>query len=160
MFESMIVYSMTFFISIAIASFYKKVDNKAQKKIIILFAILGPILISTIRYGVGTDFFGYYESYIKISESCTTLEKIITYYQEPLHVIINLLSYRIFNSYYGFLFLSSFLVMFFAFKGILNFKENTSISLSYFIFLLTIYHLSFNGIRQAIAVSIIFFALL
>lgn len=158
MIKSTLIYFFTFLVSIFISSFYKKTNNKVIQKIIILLSIAPPIFIATIRYNVGIDFFGYYESYVKIQSKCQSLTGILEYYQEPLHVIINIIAYKLFNSYYGFLFIASFLVMIFTFKGILNFKRYISISLAYFIFLTTMYHVSFNGTRQVIAALIIFYA--
>ncbi len=159
MINSICIYCFTFLISICMASLYKKRNNKLWKTIIFSLSILLPILIATIRYNVGTDFKGYYQSYTSIKVKCNSITAILSYYQEPMHVIINLIAYKLFDAFEGFLFLSSLLIMFFAFKGILNFKDKiSSIQFAYFIFLLTLYHVSFNGIRQVIASMIIFYA--
>lgn len=158
MLTSLFLYFVVFIISISISKINSKVKTTTNKLIIFSLSIFLPVLIATIRYKVGTDYMGYYESYKMIVAYCHDLSSILSYYQEPMHVVLNLLAYHVFNSYHGFLFFSSLIFMSFSFAMILNYKDKISVPMAYFIFFMTIYHLSFNCVRQMIAVSIIFYS--
>ncbi len=154
--KSILIYGITFLFSIYFSFLYSKVKNKNAKILLFLLSIAPPVFISTFRYGVGTDFFGYRTSYFSIIENCHDISSILSYYQEPLHVVINLIAYHLFNSYTGFLFLSSFIFMFFSFKGIIKYADKVPIPFSYFIYLLVMFSPFLNGVRQLIAVAIFF----
>jgi len=125
---------------------------------IILIASLTPVVfIATIRYETGTDYLGYLSVYQNIV-SIFSPSLIFSYYQEPLNVILYYLSYLLFGSEIGMFFIYSLLTMLFIICGINKYKFNMSITFALFIFYMTFYHLMYNGMRQMLAVSIIFFA--
>ena len=156
MIKSILIYGLTFIISIYFSFLYSKAKDKKMRLVLFILAIALPVFISTFRYGVGTDFFAYRTSYYSIAEKCHDIKSILDYYQEPLHVVINLIAYNVFNNYKGFLFLASLFFMIFSFKGILKYEDKVSVPFAYFIFLLTLFSPSLNGIRQLIAVAIFF----
>ena len=156
MINSILIYTITFAISIAFSTLYSKTKKKSTQLIIIGLSISIPIFIATYRNGVGIDYYNYQKLYHYIIINCTSLNNIFSYYIESGYVILNLLANIIFKNYKGVLFLSSSIYMIASFKGITNYKTKISVSLAYFIFLVTMYSPFLNGMRQFIAVAIFF----
>lgn len=156
--KSILIYFLTFYISILFCFLLSKAKGKTNIIILFILSISLPIFISTFRYKVGTDYLAYRESYYEIIEKMVDFKSIISYYQEPLYVFINLMAYKIFNSYTGLLFIASLIFMTLSLKTIMLYKDKISLSLAYFIFFMTTFSLAFNGVRQMLAVSIIFYS--
>lgn len=125
--------------------------RKIGKVDIIFFVFL--TIISGFRYGVGTDFFNY-ERYFYLIESGYPAPA------EPGFIYLSLIISKLnLNSQALFLTLSA-LTMFFLFKGIKYYTNNeyTFKPVLYIIFLIFTYFTSFNGVRQALAAAILFYA--
>ena len=156
--RSIIIYAITFIISIFFGWVYQ---NKAKTKIGKFFSFLGmivpPLFVSTFRYNVGVDYKNYELYYNIINFQSRYSVDVLTF--ESGFIFINKIAALLFNSSRGFFFLSSLTFLLFSFIGIIRYKEKISMPLSIMIFLVFFYSPSFNGIRQLIAVSIVFFAL-
>lgn len=161
MLETTLIYGITFAMSLFFCKMYEKLNENSSniKKVLIMLGIVfPPILISTIRWGVGTDFFEYLH-YYDIIRSNFSISFIWQFFsKEPLYVIFTYLGHLLHGAI-GINFVFACLYIFFMLKGILYFKEKISITLSLFIMYFSQYLISFNILRQMIAVSIIFYAI-
>jgi transmembrane protein EpsG len=163
---SILIYSVAFMLSIVSAAIYQEQYRKkgfkdlnfTLKSFWILAIISVPVFISTIRYGVGTDYYNYLEIYTQINSLPT--EKIwVIYGNEPLFFYLNKLAYIVFNSSVGLFFLTSFIVHLFIILGLDYYKKHISLPLALFIFYMILFNFGLNGMRSAIAISIVFFSL-
>ncbi len=150
--QSYILYISIFAISSLTSLIIMK---KSTYRKIILFGIVLflPVLIATMREGIGTDYYSYKWYYQQ------TINGLNMTFMEPLFKILNYLSYWLFGDYKGVLFLSSLITYSFILAGLIKLKSDFSIALGLWIFYCYYFSASFNVVRQMIAVSIIFFAL-
>ena len=123
-FKSLLIYFASFGLSIWFAYLYQhswqKKDYKEFTKIKKLFwhrlIIAPPVIISTIRYDVGTDFFSYVSIYNNINS--LPFETVWQYYgNEPMYLFLNKLAYFLFKNEWGIFFLSSLFIHFFLIRG-------------------------------------------
>lgn len=152
---SVTIYLLTFLTSIAFCKIYKRIKSK---KIMTILIILPAVLIAALRYNVGMDYKNYYDLFYYIGRHIHSFNEILAYYIEPLYVVINVICFKITGSFPILLFVLEFIFCYYIIKTIVYYSNEygISIALAYFIFLITLYHFSYNGIRQAIAVAIIF----
>lgn len=160
MIETTLIYGITFAISLIFCRIYEKVNKNASniKKILLILGIVfPPILISTIRYGIGTDYFEYMHYYDIIRKNMSISFIWEFFSREPLYVIFTYLGHLL-SGAIGINFIFACLYIFFMFQAIVYFKDKISISLALFILYLSQYLMSFNILRQMIAVAIVCFA--
>ncbi len=158
MFYSIIVYTLTFAISLTCIFLYKKIEKgKLERLFCLIGIILPPILLSTFRYGIGVDYHTYVSNYNYFSNQFS-FKSIFCSYQEPFSVILYFLAKIIFSNSIGFFLLSILITIVFTFLGIKNYKERISMPLALFIYYMFYYQISYNAVRQCIAVAIVFFA--
>ena len=162
--SSYVIYFVVFSISVFFSYLYvKNTEMYAEKKLVKtkfsyaalqMFALLGVLLplviLFTFRYGVGEDYFSYLDDYNWYGPREFN---VLPYgYNEMGYGAINIIAYRLFNSYTGLLFLNSLLILLPAIWALILFDtKQFPIGLS--IYLLTLFPSSFNGMRQHIAVS-------
>lgn len=168
MFQSLLIYSLSFSLSLGLSKYYsiksKNNDYKLssfQKHLWILAIIFPVVFISTFRYNVGTDFFNYinifsYVNQVPLSLSLTNY----TYSNEPLFILLNKFSGIIFQNYKGILFLSSFTIYFLITKTLMFFEKDVSLSFGLFISYMFHFSMGLNVIRQMIAAAIVFYSLI
>lgn len=163
---SLLVYLSSFGISIFACSRYQrfcKKNNNVElpfyKKILwFLLIIVTPVFISTVRYGIGTDYFRYVVHYNRIS-TWSFETAWITYSKEPLYYFLQKATGVLFDAEWGFFFISSLIIHLFLISGIDYFKKTISMSLALFIYYFYLFSFGLNGISQMLAMSIIFFSL-
>lgn len=109
-------------------------------------------VVSAIRYGVGTDFWEYYNAINNIDN----IKDVKNF--EYLYYFIIQISKNIVNNGQFFIALMAFLTLFFLFLAISNLSPYPEISIIIF-FGLGHYFTSFNAVRQYLAISIILYAL-
>ncbi|MUK87417.1 hypothetical protein GMD78_03245 [Ornithinibacillus sp. L9] len=145
----MIIYyfllAITYFFYITKLNNYK-INN--TNVFLFIFSII-LLVISGMRYGVGTDFFSYYNYYLNF----TLLDGVF----EPFYNILNYLSYRISDNPQFLIFITSFIIIGLVYISINRFSINSSMSVVIFVFGF-FYFDSMNVIRQYIAAVIILFA--
>ena len=135
--------------------------NKRQL-LLFLFSVSPIILIYTIRYGIGTDYFSYrtifshlhnvsFEEYIKLHKS-----NVGSYYVEPAYFVLN--RYLAF-SFGSLLFLLSLLMLGFIYYGSLSINQHINPAFAVFIYFCTQFIYSMNAMRFAVAVTIVFFGI-
>jgi len=149
--DSLLLYYTAFGCSSVITSFSKDIIKSKWLKYSL--AVLLPVLISTLRYGIGTDYFSYSYFYDEVASGNIKTN------MEPLFTALNYLSFLIFNRYRGVLFLSSLLVSTLVYLSVSKALSGWKSALSIWIFYCVYFSASLNVMRQIIALSLIVYAL-
>lgn len=157
--QSSILYISSFIISIFT---YRIYNNKfIHNRKLIFIVILPTVFLSTFRYYVGTDYGTYEYIYRVVGEM--NLQEIITYPLEIGYSLLNKITYILFNSTIDNLFnvnisifgIVSFFTLIIIVYNIQKYKNNINFTLALFIYYLAYYNLSYNIMRQLLALSII-----
>ncbi len=158
MIASTMIYGFSFAISLGLCYVYeKKVKTSDLKnKLLWTFLILGPtIALASFRYGIGIDYFEYERNFYQ-----DKLAGGFSYFiKEPLNFLLMQMIYWICPHSVAMFFVYSLLTMVVFFKAIEYYKDRISITLALFIFYMTYYLVSYNIIRQMLAVIIIFYGM-
>ena len=149
-FKSLIFYIILFSISTYLIFLSSKTDKKARKKVFASLGLAIPILISALRYNVGTDFSTYVDMYNAIKNSNINIV-------EGLFSFVCKIGIALGNVQYMFA-IYSILTIIFIYKALEYNKDRYSISLCFFLYLFFYFATSFNLIRQALAVAIVFYS--
>lgn len=170
---SVIIYLLTFAISIFVSykyqesvyadqKFYNKETKQInyQKILFIVAIILAPVIISTIRYNVGTD----YESYQKLFGTVNALREsgqTFTYIPtEPLFFVINYIAGWISkNGFWMVLFASSAVLHTFIVLSLDRLGKKVWMPLGLFVFYMMFFANSLNITRQMIAAAIVLYGI-
>lgn len=133
---------------------YKKYDKNVLLLFNIFFFFIPSTFVMGFRYGVGTDYNSYESIFVSINQNIqTTMVDNIEYGFYYLNKFLSLLT----NNPQSIFVLSSLLIMGFYISGI--YKRSRDNSLSFLLFIgLGYYFNSMNGLRQFIAIAIVFFA--
>lgn len=144
-----------FFLSGVLNKVYCK-DTKLTnfgKFIINIFIFLILLLPMGLRYGIGTDYFYTYYPYFNFIGHGTR------YFDEVGFNLLNIIVYKLFGRFEMLIFITSFIFIYFMYKGILNnLNEKERPWGTLMLFLSQAYFYSMNMVRQSLAISIIFFA--
>ena len=124
-----------------------------------ILSLLVPLLLSSFRWDVGTDYPTYINLYYSFDQ-IDTFSKFIGQFAitEPSYILLNFLAKAVFNSYVIVFALSSLIILGFFYRSIEDYHEQSSVMLAVFFFLFLIFPISLNIQRQMIAVAIAFFA--
>lgn len=129
-------------------------------KWIFFSAIIIPVLVSGLRDGVGIDFKSYARIYDQLFYFYPNMISAITDSRfEPGWVILNYLVRYIFDDVKFIFIISALLTWFFSFKAIYDNRDRISIGIAVLILFCTLYNMSFNIIRQILAVSVVMMAI-
>lgn len=157
--ESLILYLSCFTISafflLMAGKRYSKKEKDISAKLYICISALIPIILSGIRFNVGTDFNTYNNMFFNTKD--LSFGELLIDKVEIGHLLIIKIA-ALFNSVQLMFFIYSFLTILFIYLAILNNKDKFSISLSLFIYLLTFFPSSFNMVRQALSMAIILYS--
>lgn len=155
--SSFYFYLQAFGLTIVFALLQEKFYKWKQRdsKVLSFFIVMIPTLVTGLRYYVGTD----YKTYV----SHTRWYSNMTFYSylerdkfEVGHYLLIQLN-RIFDTPYLMFFVVALLTMNFFYEGLLYYRKKISLPLAIMLYLLTFFPHSMNGIRQYLAVSIIFY---
>ncbi|WP_322387298.1 EpsG family protein [Clostridium perfringens] len=128
--------------------YYKSI--KIKKNILVAYIFMTLSLLSGLRYGVGTDYFGYRKIFLKINENNIESNRDWGYY------LLNKLVINFSKNPQAIFLVTSFIINFFIIYTIYKYSKLFEVSI--FLYISTyMYFSSFNGIRQWIAASILFF---
>lgn len=156
MVKSFVIYGIAFAISLIFCYIYEKKLNKSLRKNRLIFwgLIVAPtVLIAGIRYGVGIDYFEYENNFYQ-----NKFEKGFSYFiKEPLNFFIMQITYWICPNAVALFFVYSFLTMLVFLKAMEYYKDRMSMTLGLFIFYMTYYLVTYNLIRQMLAVVLILY---
>lgn len=154
--KSILIYILTFAISLILCYIYEKRVDKTSFKNRLLWTLLiiaPTVILSGIRYGVGIDYFNYEKDFYQ-----DKIAKGFAYFiKEPLNLLLNIVTYQICPNAVAIFFVYAFLTMFVFFQAIDYYRDRISVTLALFIFYMTYYLVSYNAIRQMIAVIFILF---
>lgn len=129
--------------------------KKLPKLVKFFFAVLTiflPSIFAGLRYGIGTDFFSYRESFYRIT---IFNENINTEY---LYLLINKVIGYLNLDFNCVLFICSFVTTLFIYLTLRDYKSVLNVGLGIFIYMLLYYQVSFNAIRQIMALSVLLFS--
>lgn len=161
--ESLIFYIMSFTIAIfciwRVEKIYKKNYRYRKDNIkIVLYTIMGLgvlILISGLRYKVGTDYDNYLDYYIVYS--VLDFQSIVSYANELLFILVIKIAY-LFQEPQIMFAIIAFLTVYITYRAILTQKEKISITLVFALYVFLYYMYSLNIIRQALAIAIVLYS--
>lgn len=153
-FMSLLFYVSAFTISSVLVGYGY---SKKQLPVIALGLSL-PILIGGFRYGVGSDYFAYVD--IFNAQSQLPISDFIQSngYTELGFFLINNVSYILFGDIRFSLVVCAALTIIFFYIGLAKYKLKHT-GLIFFLYLLTIFPMTLNTIRQGVAMSIVFYAM-
>jgi len=153
-FTSVIIYLITYSVSAYFLHKGLSDDDHKNNKILIFLALILPILLAAFRYRVGTDFVSYMNR-LEQSRTASLSDILNESYLEVGFTLIERFSSFIGdrNFFFGFNAFLTILPIYFIFK---NQYKKMNIGIAYFLYLTLFFTISFNIVRQMIAVSIIF----
>lgn len=149
---------LLYIISFSTAALALGIGVRKKSWFIIILSLLIPAMISGFRYGVGTDFDAYINIYNQMSDF--NIQDYFTYNTNNIEMgfflIIKIAS--LLDGGAELMFgISSLITLVFLYLGLRR-LEIKHISLALFLYLLMIFPLTLNGVRQGISVSILFYA--
>lgn len=151
--QSLILYTLLFGAnSIFVKYSFSKSTIKRNR--LIFCSILVMSIFAGFRYNVGTDWITYYNYFNYIGNTHSG-------YMEPLYNLLNIIVYEISHSFSVLCTVIMFIMQLLVYKTLFYYNDKIqkiSISFGVFIFSFSLYVNSFNGMRQDLAVAIIFFS--
>lgn len=148
--ESVVFYIILFLISTYFIFLSSKTNKKLEKNVCVTVGLAIPILISSLRYEVGTDFNTYIDMYNAIKNlNINNVELLFSFFCK--------IAIALGNVQYMFAIYSA-LTIIFVYKALEYNKDKYSLSLMFFLYLFLHFATSFNIIRQALAVAIVFYS--
>lgn len=132
------------------------VNIRSTSKFIFWSALFIPVVIAGYRYDVGADFFSYERIYYRLTHSGMSLIENIQYTRyEPGWIALNHFVKAVFdNSTYVFV-ISALLTWGVFLKSIYNYRDKISIGIAVLVLFTSFYNISFNTIRQTIAIAFV-----
>lgn len=151
--ESLLFYILAFIL----AAVLMYLGNRRNNKILIYLSLSIPVLIGGLRYGVGTD----YPTYVSLFQNLSGLS-LLSYFQNLPDIefgffLLMQLSFILTHGPELMFFISSLLTVAFFYVGLKRFKIKY-FTLAYLLYLLIIFPITLNIVRQGLAMSICFFA--
>lgn len=142
------------------SEFFRNRNAAKLSKWIFFSAIIIPVLIAGLRYGIGTDFNNYSDIFHNFFNRYYGFADAVSNSRfEPGWVSLNFLVKYIFNDAQYLFIISALLTWVFGFKAIYDNKDRISVGIAVLILFCTLYNMSFNIVRQVLAVSIIMLAI-
>ena len=161
----MVPYFVTFGISATFCAYGEYLSHRKKRKMgqfFILLAVLAVSILAGVRdLNIGTDIWTYGEWAFKAARYNSNLFSFIGY-QADLELLYNVLVWivtRFASDSHWLYFFTGLLTYYFVMKGILNYKDEISITLAWMIFLFLYYGDTLNAMRQFISVAIAFWGL-
>lgn len=132
-----------------------RVKEENFNKVVFFIIFLVPALISGLRYGVGTDYFNYYNIYFDLTLSDNLAYELGNTRYEPGWVILNYMVKFIFDDVIYIFIISSLMIWLFSFKALYENRKHINLGIAVLVLLCTMYNPSFNLIRLYMAASIL-----
>ena len=156
----MIIYILTIAVSVILAWFSCHIKGRINKIIIFCLATIAPILVSMFRYGTG-DYLMYLNMMKVFGESGSDINSftVVKSIEVGFFILMRVSGFFVGDSYFLIFGIIAAIVIGLIFVGI--WKQSSNIVLSVFLFFISgIYFDTFNGVRQYIAVAIVFFSIM
>ena len=152
----MIPYILIIGITVGLTYLSVTVENRRLRQLFYVLSILFPAIMAGIRYGIGTDYLNVYKPYF--IEVMNSEEIFIESRFEIGYELINVFVAKFLNFGFGtVMFICSLITIIFIQLGIRNCKHQINVVIATLIFMLLYYQMSFNLVRQLMAVAIIFY---
>lgn len=160
--ESLIIYLSVFIISLFYVFCGELANNKKKIRYIstvpFIAALAVPVFLAAVRVETGTDWASYFHAYDRIMKRVSVPKYVQGYLRgefdfEIGYYFINRISFYIRDQYSTVLFISSAMTLGMTFAGLLKYKKNLYLTVSWYAFLMLLYAPSYNAVRQSIAVS-------
>ncbi|SER46903.1 EpsG family protein [Lachnobacterium bovis] len=157
--ESLYIYYGVFLFSICMSFIYQrnyqeKKDVKLKKGVLIFLIIAPVVLMQTLRYKVGTDYYPYevlYREIIKGSHNVVYQK----YSNEYFYVLECIISDKLVGDVWGFFFINAFIENTLVFVLLDYYKKKIDMPLAYTIFYFMFYPMFLNAERQSVAMTIV-----
>ncbi len=138
---------------------YCKKNSFYNSPVEFFFSLLPIIFLTGLRYGIGTDYFSYKSIYNSLHE--VSFSKYLENHFDGVGEYYVEIGWYILNRFFSFnfpslLFIVQIIIFSFLYKGLAFFKGNVSVPLAIMIYCFTQLVYSWNGMRFAIAVVIVF----
>lgn len=152
MINGVIVYGGIALLTAIFADFSVRKSSKPLNLFFVLLTLLTPSIFAGLRYGIGTDYFNYLNGFnnIKYNLGSNT---------EFLYYLLNKVVASLGLGFQTVLFISSFITTMFIYLALYRYRHKVNIGLGMFVYILLFYQISFNGIRQIIAMAILLFSI-
>lgn len=151
---SLLIYIFGF----SLAALFLHFGNKRRNKFLIGLSLAIPIVIGSLRYGVGTDYVSYAESFARqTSISFSDFFSSFSFGTESGFYLLSKFSQYVSGSYFILFSIYSFLTVMFFYLGLRRYSLNRP-ALVYYLYLMILFPTSFNLVRQSLAASICFYA--
>lgn len=124
-----------------------------------LLIMLFPMIISCYRYGIGIDYENYIILFEKFHSSTWDSFVVDTLSFEYINKIIIDLGFHLTGNTNGVFAIYAIITLIMFELSLINFRDHISLPISTFVLLLLMYSLSLNIIRQALALSIVFYSI-
>ncbi len=159
----MLAYIICFAITLSVAYLYernllRRIPRKWFQTISAALVIILPALLAGVRhYSIGTDVLVYGKPVFERAVSSGSLQDLIIRYSdiEPGFVFLAFIVSRFTSNLQVFLFIISFLIGSLVYLSLFRKRETCSIFMGESIYLLLVYNLSLNIMRQAIAIAFV-----
>lgn len=152
MVSSIIIYGCTALSTALFAEISTKAKEKVVRITAMLITLFIPAFLAGIRYGIGTDYFRYKLIFDNIRYGYVTRHEI---------------GYGLINYFVGLIggniqtvfFIVSFLTILFVYLTLYDLKDKISLGIGMLVFMLLYYQMSFNVVRQVLAMSVSMFSI-
>ncbi len=160
-FESFVIYFITFALSALFAGLYARQRNSI-KYIFFILALSIPALLPALRgITVGVDYHSYFyhiQQFTRNIHAISDFSLLDSNFEFGFNLLIYIIS-RLTSDVQVIVFFINVFMLFFILKGLVKLLSSKYVALGYFFYLSTFFFFSFNGLRQAMAIAIVFFSI-
>lgn len=158
---SLLLYISAFFYSGVLASYYQNNVKRSDSFNKICWAaliMLFPLFIGIFRYGIGIDYENYLMLFEKFHHTSWANFAEDTFSFEYINKAITDIGYFITGDVYGVFALYLVLTLILFELSLINFKDIISLPIATIVLLLLMYSMTYNIVRQSLAVSVVFYS--
>ncbi|MCX7771610.1 MAG: EpsG family protein [Clostridia bacterium] len=134
-------------------------QKKAVPYALLLVAVVLSLLAGFRDFSVGTDTAMYANRFTTISGMSDFLQAIELYGDEPGYLLSNYLIGRFTGNPHVYFFILALVTHSFVIKALYDHRAKINMTFGFLVYLLVFYQLSFNYLRQCVAMAIFFYAL-
>ena len=130
-----------------------RAKNKTIKKLCILVTIILPSFFYAVRYGIGTDYFNYAAAFDRLQS--TAFEGRF----EWAYVSLNLIVGHLGGNLEVLFFITAIIMISFLYFALCEYSNMISVGFAMFTYMLLFYQMSFNMVRQSVAMIICLYSI-
>ena len=155
---STVLYLSVFFATSILSAYSVRLDDylveeKVKKIFFMMFILFIPSFFAGIRYGIGTDYNNYSDIFTAIHTGVGNNPTEIGY------TILNAIVGKLGGNVQIVFFIMSFLTMFFVYLFLMDYRKSISVGIGMLVFLTMFYNMSYNIVRQVLAITISLYAM-